>query len=95
MKTRNSKIKPKKLHTPIQNRIRRLRFDADEMTQAELAKRVGVTRQTVLAIEWAERFPELLPDDRLEIRLTDVPGGRRAELRATGPRHAALEAVDV
>lgn len=43
----------------IQNQIRRLRFDADEMTQAELAKRVGVTRQTVLAIEKGKYSPSL------------------------------------
>lgn len=66
--------------------------DASELDELGLD---AMAPQTVLAIEWAERFPELLPDDRLEIRLTDVPGGRRAELRATGPRHAALEAVDV
>ena len=34
----------------ITNNIRRLRFDADEMTQKDLAERVGVTRQTILAI---------------------------------------------
>lgn len=45
--------------TPIVNRIRRLRFDADEMTQAELAKRVGVTRQTILAIEKGKYSPSL------------------------------------
>lgn len=44
---------------PIQNRIRRLRFDADEMTQADLAKRVGVTRQTILAIEKGKYSPSL------------------------------------
>lgn len=44
---------------PIKNAIRRLRFDADEMTQAELAKRVGVTRQTVLAIEKGKYSPSL------------------------------------
>jgi putative transcriptional regulator len=43
----------------IHNQIRRLRFDADEMTQAELAKRVGVTRQTVLAIEKGKYSPSL------------------------------------
>lgn len=43
----------------ISNQIRRLRFDADEMTQAELAKRVGVTRQTVLAIEKGKYSPSL------------------------------------
>ena len=35
----------------ITNQIRRLRFDANEMTQADLAARVGVTRQTIIAIE--------------------------------------------
>jgi putative transcriptional regulator len=43
----------------ISNQIRRLRFDAEEMTQAELAKRVGVTRQTVLAIEKGKYSPSL------------------------------------
>ena len=43
--------------TKITNDIRRLRFDADEMTQAELAKRIGVTRQTVLAIEQGRYSP--------------------------------------
>ena len=38
----------------INNIIRRLRFDADEMTQKELAERIGVTRQTVVAIEKAK-----------------------------------------
>lgn len=45
--------------TGIQNCIRRLRFDADEMTQAALAKRVGVTRQTVNAIEQGKYSPSL------------------------------------
>jgi len=35
----------------IRNQIRRLRFDNNEMTQQELGDRVGVTRQTILAIE--------------------------------------------
>lgn len=43
----------------IENRIRRLRFDADEMTQKDLADRVGVTRQTILAIENGKYFPTL------------------------------------
>ena len=37
--------------TQVTNTIRRLRFDAGEMTQADLATRVGVTRQTIIAIE--------------------------------------------
>jgi putative transcriptional regulator len=43
----------------IENRIRRLRFDADEMTQKDLAEKVGVTRQTLLAIENGKYFPTL------------------------------------
>lgn len=45
--------------TAIINRIRRLRFDHDEMTQADLAKRIGVTRQTVVAIEKGRYAPSL------------------------------------
>lgn len=45
--------------TAITNDLRRLRFEADEMTQAELAKRVGVTRQTILAIEQGKYSPSL------------------------------------
>lgn len=43
----------------ISNRIRRLRFEADEMTQQELAELVGVTRQTVVAIEGDKYSPSL------------------------------------
>ena len=45
--------------TSITNNIRRLRFDADEMTQADLATRIGVTRQTLNAIEAAKYSPSL------------------------------------
>lgn len=43
----------------ISNTIRRLRFDADEMTQKDLAQLVGVTRQTIVAIEKAKYSPTL------------------------------------
>jgi putative transcriptional regulator len=43
----------------ISNAIRRLRFEAGEMTQADLAARVGVTRQTIIAIESAKYSPSL------------------------------------
>ena len=43
----------------IANKIRRLRFDADEMTQKDLAAKVGVTRQTIVAIENAKYSPTL------------------------------------
>ena len=45
--------------TKITNDIRRLRFEASEMTQAELARRIGVTRQTVIAIEQGRYSPSL------------------------------------
>ena len=43
----------------IRNNIRRLRFDAGEMTQKDLATRAGVTRQTIVAIEAAKYSPTL------------------------------------
>jgi len=43
----------------ITNTIRALRFHADEMTQATLADRVGVTRQTIVAIEQGRYSPSL------------------------------------
>lgn len=43
----------------ITNTIRALRFHAEEMTQADLADRVGVTRQTILAIEAGRYSPSL------------------------------------
>jgi putative transcriptional regulator len=45
--------------TRITNRIRALRFEHGEMTQAELARRIGVTRQTVIAIEQGRYSPSL------------------------------------
>lgn len=45
--------------TRVTNRIRALRFAADEMTQADLAERIGVTRQTVIAIEQGRYSPSL------------------------------------
>ena len=48
-----------KMKINISNNIRRLRFDADEMTQKDLAERVGVTRQTIVAIEKAKYGPSL------------------------------------
>ncbi len=49
--------KPKGL--PIANQIRRLRFEHGEMTQSELAERIGMTRQTVAAIEAGKYSPSL------------------------------------
>jgi putative transcriptional regulator len=54
----------------IQNSIRRLRFDRNEMTQQELADRIGVTRQTVNAIELGKYSPSL----EVAFRIADVFG---------------------
>lgn len=43
----------------VKNRIRRLRFDRDEMTQQELASLAGCTRQTIIAIEQGKYVPSL------------------------------------
>ena len=45
--------------TQVTNSIRALRFAHGEMTQADLADRVGVTRQTVIAIEQGKYSPSL------------------------------------
>jgi putative transcriptional regulator len=45
--------------TVVRNNIRKLRFEHGEMTQAELAQRIGVTRQTVVAIEKEKYSPSL------------------------------------
>lgn len=43
----------------LSNHIRRLRLDHDRMTQQELADKVGVTRQTIIAIEAGKYAPSL------------------------------------
>jgi len=52
----------------ISNNIRKLRFYHNEMTQQELAKRTGVTRQTIVAIENGKYSPSL----ELAFRISDV-----------------------
>ena len=43
----------------IKNRIRRLRFDNNEMTQEELANKIGCTRQTIIALEQNKYVPSI------------------------------------
>ena len=45
--------------TRVTNDIRALRFAAGELTQAELADRVGMTRQTIIAVEQGRYSPSL------------------------------------
>ncbi len=56
--------------TRVTNQIRRLRFAAGEITQAELGKQVGVTRQTINAIEQGKYSPSL----EVAFQIADVLG---------------------
>jgi putative transcriptional regulator len=60
----------------LKNNIRKLRFYHDEMTQEALAEKVGVTRQTILAIEGGKYAPSLDLAFRIalafEVPLTEV-----------------------
>ena len=58
--------------SPISNNIRKLRFEHDEMTQQALADQVGVTRQTIVAIEKAKYSPSLELAFRIA-RVFDTP----------------------
>lgn len=76
----------------IANRIRELRFAHGEMTQAELANRVGVTRQTVIAMEQGKYSPSLEVAFRIAnafgVALTDV-----FSYETDGDRERATSAV--
>ena len=56
----------------IKNQIRRLRFNANEMTQEDLAKKTGVTRQTIIALEAQKYSPSLELAFRIA-KVFDVP----------------------
>ena len=56
----------------IKNQIRRLLFDANEMTQAELAEKASVTRQTIIALEAQKYSPSLELAFRIA-KVFDVP----------------------
>ena len=58
----------------VRNKIRRLRFNHNEMTQEQLAEKVGVTRQTIIAIESSKYSPSLELAFRIALAF-DVPLG--------------------
>ena len=60
----------------IANHIRRLRFEHREMTQQELAEKIGVSRQTVNAIETGKYWPSL----EVAFRIAEVFGRRVDEV---------------
>jgi putative transcriptional regulator len=47
------------MSSPVGNHIRRLRFEHGEMSQDALARRLGITRQTIVAIEGRRYAPSL------------------------------------
>jgi putative transcriptional regulator len=65
---------PPVLHSPsnqpIDNQIRRLRFEHGEMTQDALAKLLGITRQTIIALEASRYAPSL----ELAMKIAEVFG---------------------
>lgn len=60
----------------ITNNIRRFRFFANEMTQQQLAEKVGASRQTIVAIEAGKYSPSL----ELAFRIADVFGVKIGEV---------------
>jgi len=60
----------------IKNSIRRLRFENGQMTQQQLADKVGVTRQTIIALEAGKYSPSLTLAFRISrafgVRVEDV-----------------------
>ncbi len=75
-------VKAKAGETTITNTIRRMRFDHGEMTQAALADQIGVTRQTVNAIELGKYFPSL----EVAFRIAAVFGRPLDEVFAYHPK---------
>ncbi len=61
---------------PTKNTVRRCRFDANEMTQQQLADRLGVSRQTIISIESGKYQPSL----ELAFKLAKVFGKRVDEI---------------
>ncbi len=47
------------MNSPVGNHLRRLRFEHGEISQEALARRVGITRQTIVAIEGGRYAPSL------------------------------------
>ncbi len=73
-----------------QGRLPLIHIDLYRLRNSAEAEGIGLqdyfSGHPVVAVEWADRFPALLPQDRLEIRLTHrSPVTRTARLRAQGP----------
>ena len=75
----------------LENSIRRLRFEHDEMTQQQLADAVGVTRQTILSIESSKYAPSLL----LAFRIAAAFNERIEQVFQYGPSRRSARASAV
>jgi tRNA threonylcarbamoyladenosine biosynthesis protein TsaE len=78
-----------------QGRLPVIHIDLYRLQTAEEAESIGLsdylTDDAAVAIEWADRFPQLLPDDRLEVRLAHrTRTTRRALVEARGSRSRSL-----
>lgn len=71
----------------INNSIRKLRFERNEMTQQQLAEKVGVTRQTIVAIEKGNYSPSL----ELAFRIAHVFGTPLEEVFTYDPQNDPLK----
>jgi putative transcriptional regulator len=60
----------------IRNRVRKFRFENNEMTQQELADRAGCTRQTIVALEQGKYVPSLA----LAFRISRIFGASLEEV---------------
>jgi putative transcriptional regulator len=74
----------------LTNRIRRLRFEHGEMTQQDLAQRVAVTRQTIIALE-AGKYAPSLP---LAFRIARVFGVTVEDVFQYEETHSVVDADD-
>ncbi|MCB9666028.1 MAG: tRNA (adenosine(37)-N6)-threonylcarbamoyltransferase complex ATPase subunit type 1 TsaE [Alphaproteobacteria bacterium] len=63
--------------------------EAGQLEQLGLEERLEAG-DAVGLVEWADRFPHVLPADHLEVRLVHDGARRRLEIEATGPWHARL-----
>lgn len=74
----------------VRNNIRKLRFHHDEMTQEQLAVKVGVTRQTIIAIESAKYAPSL----ELAFRIALVFGVPLGEVFSYDPEDDSNQTIN-
>lgn len=78
-----------------QGRLPIVHIDLYRLQRLEETESIGLsdylTDETVVAVEWADRFPQLLPEDRLEVKIAHrTRTTRRARVEARGPRSRLL-----